>query len=232
MNGDKQVLRLRLLGLQILTGVGKIIAMDVLRWLFRESGVKLKFYCELSNLRIGYLQTGSGNVSIAICMKINDGIVLASDSASTLMGRMPNGQIAIANTYNNANKIFNLRKGLPIGLITWGTGSIGTNSTSTLVKDLRRRLTGHDPNNPSYKIDGENYTVQGVASLVRKFMYEECYLPAFRDWPNKPAVGFMVAGYSSNADMGDEYFIEINNGQCPAPRPLHDRVQTGVTWGD
>jgi len=57
-------------------------------------------------------------VTIAICLKVHDGIVLASDSASTLLTIGSDQNTSITNIYNNTNKIFNLYKGLPIGAIT------------------------------------------------------------------------------------------------------------------
>ena len=53
-------------------------------------------------------------MSIAISLKVHDGVVLAADSASTLMLGGPNGSLGVVTVYSNANKIFNLRKGLPI----------------------------------------------------------------------------------------------------------------------
>lgn len=57
-------------------------------------------------------------MTIAICLKVHDGIVLASDSASTLLTIGSDQNTSITNIYNNTNKIFNLYKGLPIGAIT------------------------------------------------------------------------------------------------------------------
>ena len=57
-------------------------------------------------------------MTIAVSLKVNDGVVLASDSASSLIAKDPSGNIGVINIYENANKVFNLRKGLPIGLIT------------------------------------------------------------------------------------------------------------------
>lgn len=58
-------------------------------------------------------------MTIAISIKVNDGVVLATDSASTITGQAPNGLIGVTHVYNNANKLFNLYKGLPVGAITW-----------------------------------------------------------------------------------------------------------------
>ena len=83
------------------------------------------------------------------------------------------------NIYKNADKIFNLRKGSPIGAITWGSGSIGNASISTLTKDFRDLITnGGD----EWKIDPSNYTIKDVSMKLKKFIFDENYLNAFKDW--------------------------------------------------
>jgi hypothetical protein len=81
-------------------------------------------------------------LTIAIFLKVNEGLVLASDSASTIIAQDPEGQQGVVSTYNNANKEFNLKKGLSIGVITWGADAIGATSLSTLIKDSRRLAPG------------------------------------------------------------------------------------------
>lgn len=44
-------------------------------------------------------------VTIAISVKVHDGVVLAADSASTLFGFAPGVPPTVMNVYNNANKI-------------------------------------------------------------------------------------------------------------------------------
>ncbi len=170
-------------------------------------------------------------MTIAISIKINDGLVLASDSASTLLGQTPDGQLQAINVYNNAVKVFNLRKGLPIGAITWGAGSIGQSSIATIVKDLRQIFTKGDEKH-RWQLDPGNYTVESTANRLKEFVFDELYTPAFKDSPGqKPSLGFIVAGYSANAPMADEFKIEINGGQCDGPRSLRNRDQIGMTWG-
>src|SRR5882672_6058282 len=97
-------------------------------------------------------------MSIAVIIGVHDGVVLAADSASTLtISVAPGSAAGVANVYDNANKIFNLYKGLPIGCVTFGAGSIGNSSIGTLIKDLRAALMNRkkgeelgiefDPNN-------------------------------------------------------------------------------------
>jgi len=170
-------------------------------------------------------------VTIAICIKINDGVVLASDSATTILGQAPDGQLVALNVYNNANKVFNLRKGLPIGAITWGAGSIGQSSISTIIKDLRERFAGDDPDHRDWKLDPETYSVESVAKTLKEFIFDDLYQKAFKDFQfQKPSLGFIVAGYSARAPMADEFQIDIQNGQCTGPRRLRKQEEVGLSW--
>ena len=168
-------------------------------------------------------------MTIAISLKVNDGLVLAADSASSMMVATGN----VVNVYNNANKIFNLRKGLPIGLITWGLGSMSGASISTLAKDLRRRLSGNDSDHEDWKLDENNYTLLGVAERVKEFMYEEKYVDAQAALPEGEqlqALGFVVAGYSTGTDYGEEYHLDLTPGGCTGPALLRQPHEPGVSW--
>ena len=60
-------------------------------------------------------------MTIPIALKINDGIVLATDSASSIIGEeIEKGVRPVKHTYFTADKLFNLKKGSPVGAITWG----------------------------------------------------------------------------------------------------------------
>ncbi|HEU0012545.1 MAG TPA: hypothetical protein VFQ45_02640 [Longimicrobium sp.] len=110
-------------------------------------------------------------MTIAICLKVGDGVVLGTDSASSLIGE--NGEYF--NVYNTAEKTINLVRGLPVGLMTYGLGSLAGLSIGSLTRDLRRRLSGLDPDHPEWRLDPERYTMEEIASRVREFFYEELY---------------------------------------------------------
>jgi hypothetical protein len=156
-------------------------------------------------------------MTIAVALKVHDGLVLAANSASTLMGRDPaGGASGVINVYNTANKIFNLKKGLPIGAVTWGSGSIGPASISTLAKDLREELGS---SRSSYELDPDSYTVLEVARKVRQFMYEERYVPEFDSASYQPPLSFLVGGYSSGEHLAEAYHVEVQEGgTCPEPQ--------------
>jgi hypothetical protein len=103
-------------------------------------------------------------MSVAVLIGVHDGVVLAADSASTLALRPAE---AVLNVYDNANKIFNIVKGQPIGCITFGSGNIGTASIGTVIKDLRKKLTD-TPKEMGF--DPESYTMQGIAEIFARFL--------------------------------------------------------------
>lgn len=161
-------------------------------------------------------------MTIAIGIKVHDGFVLAADSASTLT--YPNG--AVSSVYNNANKVFNLYKGLPIGGMCWGTGSVGAASVTTLAKDFRKRIMGLSANHKEWKLNTEAYTIEDVVVQLRKFLFEE----VCANDPNNANItmGLLVAGYSANSDLPEAWEIMIQKGQCgdpvlkiPEPAGLH-----------
>jgi hypothetical protein len=157
-------------------------------------------------------------MTIAISIKVNDGVVLAADSAGSLVAQAP-------------NKIVNLRKGLPIGAIFWGAGAIGQASISTLLKDLRARFMGADPGHQDWHIDGTAYTVQQVADRVKQFLFDEHYAPAFANWPLKPAMGLIVAGFSAGASIAEEYKLEVDSaGVVTGPALVRPGHAAGAVW--
>jgi hypothetical protein len=170
-------------------------------------------------------------LTIAISIKINDGLVLASDSASTVIGQTETGQLQALNVYNNAVKVFNLCKGLPIGAITWGAGSVGQASTATIIKDLRQLLTEGDEKH-AWKLDRSNFAVEAVAHRLKEFVFDEFYAHAYQQIPEqRPDLGFIIAGYSSRAPMAEEYKVEMKSGTLDGPTRLRSREEIGMTWG-
>lgn len=162
-------------------------------------------------------------MTIAISLHVNDGIVLASDSAASVWARGPDQKtIGVVNVYNHADKVFNLCKEFPIGAITWGSGSIGNSSISTLLKDFRRQVT------PT--LDQDAYTIEEVTGLFADFVYSQNYVPAFKDWEQKPDLGFMVGGYSAKKDYAEEWKFDIIGGTITGPYKVRGENETGMTW--
>lgn len=170
-------------------------------------------------------------MTIAVSVKVHDGVVLAADSASTLVARQPDGSTGVINVYDNANKIVNLVKGLPLGIITWGSGSIGAQSMTSIYKDLRWMFVGEQepPSGESWKLDAENYSVEDVAQRVRSYVYDQLYVRQFAEWDDPPALGMVVASYSAKGSHAEEYVIEMDGAGCAQPAPLRGEAECGFT---
>lgn len=168
-------------------------------------------------------------MTISLAIKVNDGIVLASDSASTIFTYdPPSGEERVFNVYDNANKVFNLIKGEPIAAITWGAGSIGSASIETLAKDFRETLG--DVGSGTDLI----YSLQEIAGRFKRFIYDDRYVPEFESWPQKPPLGFLIAGYSVEEGVcvpGAEIWqIAIEEPASPDPRLIHGHESVGINW--
>ncbi|WP_137680525.1 hypothetical protein [Aurantiacibacter suaedae] len=157
-------------------------------------------------------------MTVCVAVKVHDCIVFAADSASSLIGgAAADGRPLIENVYAHGNKVFNLKKGLPIAAMTCGMGNIGQVSISTLAKDLRSLFCSDDP---VWKLDPESYTIESVAIQSRKFFFDECYCKL----PDRPAgpheFQFWIAGNSSGQTHGEIWRIRIIDGDSPEPELL------------
>ncbi len=162
-------------------------------------------------------------MTIAISIKVNNGVVLASDSAATIFAQTPDGQnIGVIHVYENAEKLFNLCKGHPIGAITWGSESIGRASISSLIKDFRKELSSN--------IKDGIINVEEISNKLAHFIFDRNYIPSFEKWKNKPPLGFMVAGYSEKKDFAEEWKFEILNGVLKGPEIVRKQDQIGCMW--
>jgi hypothetical protein len=159
-------------------------------------------------------------MTVAIVLQVHDGVVLASDSALTLTDPSKVGPESVLNVYNNGNKIFNLHKDLPVGAVFFGAGSLGQSSISTLVKDLRSRFSGADEKFREWTLNKDNYTIKEVAEKTREFLFDETFVSLKITGAVGTQFGFIVAGYSSGAQLSEVWTFEIINGKCEEPRNI------------
>lgn len=166
-------------------------------------------------------------MTVCVAVKVQDCIVFAADSTSSLQTTLPDGTQATVNTYDHANKLFNLRKGLPIAAMTAGIGNFGASSISTVSKDFRALLSEEGSD---YYIDPTNYTMKQVAELARKYFFEERFSKLSP--PPKGNFQYWIGGYSSGEDLGEIWRFQIDNGACTDPICEADTtVTSGISWG-
>ena len=166
-------------------------------------------------------------MTIVVCVRVNDGIVLASDSATTFL----NEAGSVIKVYNHADKIFNLVKQKHIGAMTYGNGAVGSASISTISKDLRRIFSVSDSSVP-YGIDLNSYTIQDVAGKALAF-FSELYQKAYPQGVNNYNMGYRVCGYSSDGLLPEAWEIGIKDNAPFGPLPLYDHANPldfGPRW--
>lgn len=157
-------------------------------------------------------------MTICVAVKVHDCIVFAADSASSLIGTpVAGGQVLIENVYAHGNKVFNLRKGLPIAAMTCGMGNIGPVSISTLAKDLRARFCSSAPD---WQLKKEDYSIEEVATKARKFFFEEHYGALDPKPQGDHEFQFWIGGNGAGETHGEIWRIKIINGDCPEPERL------------
>jgi hypothetical protein len=158
-----------------------------------------------------------GPVTVAVAVKVFDGIVLATDSATTVTLTNPDPNIPpIHQVYNSGVKLFHLHRDNPIGAMTWGGAEIGSASISTLAKDLRRRFMGLDPDHLDWALQ-DDYTIEAVADRLIEMMFDELYAPLGIQNP----VSFFVAGFSGSETKAEAFEVLIDD---PATRPTAVRA--------
>src|SRR6516164_2701000 len=160
-------------------------------------------------------------MSIIVSVKINDGIVLASDSVTTFY--LPDGKPG--QIYEHAVKTVNLVKGLPIGVMTCGAGGISNASTATLLKDLRQRLTGYEEGHADWKLDERNYTIESVSFRVHQFFSEKA-----RESDFKFFLLLRVCGFSSGRPLPEVWQVALNEGKPLDPFRVQSENKFGVQW--
>ncbi len=166
-------------------------------------------------------------MTICVAVKVQDCIVFAADSTTSLQAALPDGTQVTVNTYDHANKLFNLKKGLPIAAMTAGMGNFGPSSISTVTKDFRALLGG---DGSEYFIDPHNYTIEQVTRQARKFFFEERFAKL-----NPSPIGsfqYWIGGYSSGEDLGEIWRFQIDNGVCSeALCDAGKDVPSSLGWG-
>jgi len=166
------------------------------------------------------VQITLASMTVAVLVKVHDGLVLAADSATTLLTD------SSAQVYNNADKIIQLHRKLPLALMTWGLGQVGDCSVSAASKDLRRRLMGKAADYEEWKLNPSAYTVNQVVDRVVEMFHPrivDMNLPS--ENPNS-TLGVLVCGYSAGCDHAEAYQVLLNSGE-----PKIDQLATMDAFG-
>lgn len=152
-------------------------------------------------------------MTVCVALKVQDCIVFAADSATSLSVSHDDGRQEVINVYRNGVKVFNLHKNLPIVAMTCGAGNVGPKSISFLSKELRLALSRSDS---GVTIDECNYSIEEVAKKAYDFFLKE-----FNDaeLPSQNGVNFefWIGGYGHDEILGEIWKIVYRDSKLHLP---------------
>jgi len=165
-------------------------------------------------------------VTICVSVRVAEGLVLAADSAVMLEGRLktPQGEATgVLQTFEFGNKVARF-KDYPIGIMSWGMGSISDRSIQSLIMECEYA-------HPTQQ-DNPKYTVKSVADALLEFLrprYDGAYPPKDK----RPRLGLLVGGYSAGEFFADQYVYEFptsSEWQIVRPNKPDGCPSFGANW--
>ena len=151
-------------------------------------------------------------VTIILSIKVQDGVVMASDSAVLHRGHL----------YVNADKNIQLVRGLPIGVLISGDGAVGTRALTSVMQDfsIRAALRGN-----ACFVDKDSYTLAQVATQLRDFILEASLASLS---PIRSAL--ILSGYSAQADLPETWSIRFDGIEAIEPELVWGEDEYGLSW--
>ena len=168
-------------------------------------------------------------MSICVMVKVPEGLVLASDSASTVQGGVVtkgggSGPSGVLKVFFNATKVFQIRD-LSVGVLTWGAASIRGRTVASLVEEFENT-------DDVRKIDRDTLDVKDLTQKFWKFMGESSQrlLPGIPQ-EGRPRTGFVICGYSGSEFFPEEYSTLVPTEPPKRLRPPKDgEPNFGANW--
>ncbi len=140
-------------------------------------------------------------MSICVMVKVGEGLVLASDSASTISGtKITNDgkvtQQGVVKIFYNATKIFQIND-FPLGILTWGAGSFVSRTIASLIEEFSNNIAERE---------NEELNVENISKELWDFICTKSE-KFFTDIPleARPRTGFVVCGYTDGNFFPEEY---------------------------
>ncbi len=142
-------------------------------------------------------------MTIAVVVRVPEGIALAADTATSLGVKGKEG--AIGQIYHGARKLSRLHAELPVAMITFGQGTLPTKSVAQLAEGLRERMRPGG----QWEIAPDNYPMEEVATRVGAYYCEVVQTAVDGGQAVHTPVGFLVAGLPAGSDDGEVWEVVI-----------------------
>ena len=143
-------------------------------------------------------------MTIAISIRVGEGLVYAADSTSSIFETL-NGVSRLAQSFHHAQKLIQLAD-YPVGIMTFGLGLIGTRNVESLVAEFESEQLP-----PMFT--AQTYQVSEISEALLGFLsarYDEAMPPPGQTEPlpempapnqsedDRPFLGVVVGGYSKD----------------------------------
>jgi len=152
-------------------------------------------------------------MSLGICVRGPEGLVLAAESRASLNWPMQDGS-SVPLTYDTANKLLTFTSHNYVAGVTYGLAGIGYRTAYSFVPEIEADL-------PSQRISVEDF----ARRLSNFFMEQWKKIPELKDYKGSPMF-FVVGGYNDKEPYGRAYEMFIPYRPEPAELPTF-----GITWG-
>jgi hypothetical protein len=168
-------------------------------------------------------------MSVCVLVKVGEGLVLATDSASTVIGVpvLPNGNQGpqgVLKIFFTGKKLFQLGD-LPVGIMSWGAGSFKERSIASLIEEF-------ESTEEIKQINKKNVEIKKIADKLWDFLLRASDV-FFPDVPKegRPKTGIVIGGYTKQRFFPDEYSMNIPVTEPYKPRPEKDNEPNfGANW--
>jgi hypothetical protein len=166
-------------------------------------------------------------MTICVGVRVAEGLVLAADSAVVLQGvaKGPQGrpQSVLLQTFAYGNKVARV-KDYPIGVMSWGLGSIEARSIPSLIMEFEHGYADLQSN--------PRYSVRKVADDLLSFIKTR-YVAAFPKPTPLQGLGMYVGGFSAEEFFSSQYVCQLprdHDWTALHPDRKDGSKQFGASW--
>ena len=156
-------------------------------------------------------------MSLGICIKSPEGIILSAESRVTLSAAQPGGALIHVH-YDNAIKLFGFSAPHTyVGVVTWGAGAINLRTAHSFQPEFEATL-------PTDRLPVLKY-----AELLRDFYMGQWNAAVVGPYAGPPMT-FIVAGFDEGQPYGRVF--EVNIPTIPGPVEHQPKAgDFGLSWG-
>lgn len=149
-------------------------------------------------------------LTIVISISVQDGVVLASDSAVEHRGQV----------YYSAEKTMQLIKGMPIGVLVAGDAAINNKAFIDVLKDF-----GAQNRNGHGSFDKSNYTVEAVVRRLQDYLRSMAPMQVA-----KLRSTLIIGGYSSHSDTPEVWNLVFDSSEGVSVSQIWSPTEYGICW--